>query len=109
VKSPALRKRVHDEILHAALNDNRKAWFLGPGGEYVPVRPAAGQPVLRSQSWLIEKERAAAAGTRETRSSPLFAIPDPTDRPPARRQPASTRWKPASSSPRRRPTRKGQG
>jgi len=72
VKDAAIRRRVFDEILYATLADNRKAWALGPDGSYERVAPGPGDPVLRSQEWLLEEERRLAttgkAGRRPVRS-----------------------------------------
>jgi polyphosphate kinase len=111
VKSPALQKRIFDEILHASLHDNRKAWDLGADGTYVRVKAKENEAVLRSQAWLLDVERPiAAAGGRLHRGRGAY-MQSPADRasgggPGARVRTA--RWKPsASAAPRKKPLKKG--
>ncbi|MCK6479649.1 MAG: polyphosphate kinase 1 [Planctomycetaceae bacterium] len=74
VKDPALRKRIMEEILHASFNDNRKSWSLRADGTYEQVKPRDGEPVLRSQAWLIDAEHRAAATARAEKPHKAFSI-----------------------------------
>jgi polyphosphate kinase len=80
VKSPALQKRIFEEILHASFHDNRKAWILGPDGSYARVKAAEGAAVLRSQAWLIDAERQAAAKAPRRRKAFTFRPAEPPPR-----------------------------
>jgi polyphosphate kinase len=106
VKNPALQKRIFEEILHATTHDNRKAWTLGPEGTYTRAQPAEGQPVLRSQAWLLDVERQMSATSRATRkrARPLLrgtVVLDPEGGP---GRPG--KWPAPGSVGRRRPTKR---
>ena len=60
VEDRALKARLVDEVLHLALADNVKARRLGPDGRYGRPPPVEGQPVLRSQSTLVEAAKKAS-------------------------------------------------
>jgi polyphosphate kinase len=53
VLDPALRQRVIDETLTAALKDNDGAWELMPDGRYERLQPASGAPALSVQRALM--------------------------------------------------------
>ncbi len=111
VKDPILQKRILDEILQASFNDNRKAWHLGAEGEYVRRLPVAGQPVLRSQAWLLDLEGrtgALAKSAIRTKASMLRGTVVIPKRGLDERSGKSTKWNPsAATSPRKRTTKKG--
>jgi polyphosphate kinase len=107
VKNAAIRKRILDEILHASFHDDRKAWVLGPDGAYTAVRPAEGKAALRSQAWLLEMERKRSEAVRETRQRKRSLLRGTVVMNPDRVSGDKPRWKPAASTPRRRPTKKG--
>ncbi len=101
VNSPALQKRIFEEILHASFHDNRKAWVLGPDGAYARVKPADGAAVLRSQARLIDAESQQAAKAPRKRKAFGFRgtpVADPRT--------LRGREKPGLGPPRRRPTKK---
>jgi len=54
VEDPALKVTLRDHILKIHLKDNEKARRMLPDGGYERVRPSDGEPVINSQSWLIE-------------------------------------------------------
>ncbi len=107
VKNQALRKRILEEILHASFHDDRKAWVLGPDGNYTPLRPAGGKPALRSQAWLLERERQLQAGTKEARERKRPLLRGEVAMSPAREGGGKGKWKPSVATAKRRPTRKG--
>ena len=72
IEQPDLKARLIDDILKLSVADTGKARLLRPDGTYVRVRPAEGQPVLRSQSRFLEM-----AGEIETRQQ-LAALADET-------------------------------
>ncbi|MDQ3813894.1 MAG: polyphosphate kinase 1 [Armatimonadota bacterium] len=55
VEDAALKTRLKDEILFAALNDNVKARVLKMDGSYQRVKRRAHDKPLRSQMWLLEQ------------------------------------------------------
>ena len=75
VEQPDLKMRLIDEILKATLADNVKARELLPDGSYRRVKPAAGEPLVRSQQRLLEL---AEVGTRQPGLGPIA-----TETPPA--------------------------
>jgi polyphosphate kinase len=80
VEDAALRARLLDEVLGAALADNVKARRLQSDGSYVPVG-ADGRAAFRSQAALLDGARRAAEGKR---SEPLIrhvAAPAPAPTP----------------------------
>ncbi|MBA4067929.1 MAG: polyphosphate kinase 1 [Isosphaera sp.] len=74
VEQPDLRQRVID-ILRTTLADNVKARELQPDGTYRRVRPADGEPVLRSQQRFMEL--AAEAGGRPAAAAEPVPTPAP--------------------------------
>lgn len=58
IENPALKKRIHDDILQTYLDDNCRAQLLLPSGEYVRVKVSTDeQPRIRSQMRFIELAR----------------------------------------------------
>ena len=55
IEDGVLRERIINEILAVCLADNTKARFQRADGTYRRVRPAAGQPVRRSQVEFIAR------------------------------------------------------
>jgi polyphosphate kinase len=69
IESPALKRRILDEILPTMLGDNQKAWVLRSDGRYeriVPGRDGTSPAPLRSQEHLMAQARKSvvAAGSR---------------------------------------------
>ena len=58
VQDAKLVKRLREEILGSYLRDDRKAWLLGPAGEYVRA-PHDGKG-FSSQEWLMEQAQRPA-------------------------------------------------
>ena len=58
ITSGALTRRIRDEVLGVYLADNVQARVLLHDGTYVRHRPAAGTPVIDSQSLLLRQRRA---------------------------------------------------
>ncbi len=54
IEQADLKARLIDEVLAISLADNVKARELQPDGSYVRVRPAPGQPAVRSQQRFLE-------------------------------------------------------
>jgi polyphosphate kinase len=54
VESPALKRRVMDEIIGIEMLDNVKARELLPGGSYRRILPAEGEELIEVQRWLME-------------------------------------------------------
>ncbi|MGA9524334.1 MAG: polyphosphate kinase 1 [Myxococcaceae bacterium] len=79
VEDPALRARVLDEVLGLALRDNVKARRLSPEGRYVPLTPADGEPVVRSQAAIQELARRTTDGAHEPVIR-LVSVPDASRR-----------------------------
>ncbi len=65
VEDSALRARVLDEVIGLALRDNVKARRLTADGRYVPLTPAEGEPVIRSQAAIQELARRSTDGVHE--------------------------------------------
>src|SRR5581483_407471 len=59
IEDGVLRERLIKEVLSVSLEDNIKARFLQPDGRYRRARPAADQPVRRSQFRFIERAGSA--------------------------------------------------
>jgi polyphosphate kinase len=53
VEQPRLVRHLRDEVLQVYLADNVKARVLKPDGNYLRVKPEAGQTPLNSQAWLL--------------------------------------------------------
>ncbi|MFO0851372.1 MAG: polyphosphate kinase 1 [Gemmataceae bacterium] len=81
VEQPDLKARVIDEILALSLADNVKARELQPDGTYRRVRPADGQPAVRSQQRFLEL---AAEAERRQQAVPTPDPTPPTNGPPTR-------------------------
>jgi len=62
VEDEALKARLKDEILFAALNDNVKARVLRADGKYVRVKRRADAAPLRAQTWLLDRTAAHNSG-----------------------------------------------
>ena len=77
VEEPALKARLVDEVLGAALADDAKARRLLPDGRY--ERPAAERPARRSQEALLAAARQAAG---EPGNRPPLIRPVPVPVPP---------------------------
>jgi len=60
IEQPELRQRVIDEVLTLGLSDTAKARELMADGTYRRVKPAEGEPALRSQQRLIDLAAVAA-------------------------------------------------
>jgi polyphosphate kinase len=73
VEQPDLKARLVDEILATSLADTVKARELLPDGVYRRVRPAEGQPGLRSQQRFLE----LAAEAERRLAGPAVAEPTP--------------------------------
>ncbi|HVF09312.1 MAG TPA: polyphosphate kinase 1, partial [Abditibacteriaceae bacterium] len=77
----ALKARVKNEILHAALADNVKARLMTADGCYQRPKRTAKKPPLRAQQWLIEQALQSVAETapeflsNRPAPSPLAATP----------------------------------
>src|SRR5205085_938941 len=54
VEQEDLKARLINEILAVTLADNTKARELQPDGKYVRVKPAEGQPAVRSQQKFLD-------------------------------------------------------
>lgn len=54
VLDPQIRTSLLETILPVHLGDNRKAFLLGPDGEYLRLAPREGQDPVDSQAWLLE-------------------------------------------------------
>jgi polyphosphate kinase len=54
VEDPNLKDALRDQILRIHLKDNEKARRMLPDGSYERVQPQEDEPVINSQSWLIE-------------------------------------------------------
>ena len=54
IEQPDLKARLIDDILKTSVADTGKARLLMADGTYTRIRPAEGQPVLRSQSRFLE-------------------------------------------------------
>ena len=108
VKDPALQKRIFEEILHATMSDNRKAWILGPDGGYSRATPVDAQPVLRSQAWLLDLESRTASAPRGVRRgrAPYHRGLAATERPRVPGAGSRAKWKPAAATSKKKPTRK---
>jgi polyphosphate kinase len=72
VEQPDLKARLIDEVLAISLADNVKARELQPDGSYKRVRPAAGQPAVRSQQRFLEL---AAEAERRLAGPAVVAVP----------------------------------
>ncbi len=83
VEQPELRQRLIDEVLTLGLADTAKARELLPDGTYRRVKPADGEPPLRSQQRLIELAAAVRVPSAAVGSAVRPATPN--DAPPARR------------------------
>jgi polyphosphate kinase len=77
VEQSDLKQRLIDEILATTLADNVKARELLPDGSYRRVRPAPGEPVVRSQQRFLELAAVAAA----RRQVPTVVPPPPDSEP----------------------------
>ena len=64
VQDAACRRRLM-EVLHTSLADNQKAWRLKSDGTYERLRPARGQPAMRSQVELCERATVTARQARK--------------------------------------------
>ncbi|HET6576070.1 MAG TPA: polyphosphate kinase 1, partial [Fimbriiglobus sp.] len=73
VEQPDLKARLIDEVLAISLADTVKARELLPDGSYRRVRPAEGQPALRSQQRFLE----LAADAERRLAGPVVAEPTP--------------------------------
>jgi polyphosphate kinase len=62
LQDAALKARVKDEILHAALADNVKARLMTADGLYQRPKRTAKKPPLRAQQWLMERATQSATG-----------------------------------------------
>ncbi len=58
VEDPRIRDALRDDILRIHLLDNVQARVLLPDGSYKRVRPAADEPVINSQMWMIRNRGA---------------------------------------------------
>jgi polyphosphate kinase len=72
VEQPDLKARLIDEVLAISLADNVKARELQPDGSYKRVRPADGQPAVRSQQRFLEL---AAEAERRLAGPVVVAVP----------------------------------
>jgi polyphosphate kinase len=61
VEDPALKRRLHDDVLGTALRDNVKARRLQADGTLTPVEESGGGLRVRSQMALLESARIALA------------------------------------------------
>jgi len=59
VRSPALVRRLHDEILGTYFADNVKARFMQPDGSYARAHPGLDEKPLDSQEWLLARRKKA--------------------------------------------------
>ena len=82
-----LQQRLIGEILAVTLEDNVKARELLPDGSYRRIRPADGQPALRSQERFLEL---AQQNSRRTSPPPPANLPVPAPRPTRRSRKTSS-------------------
>src|SRR5437868_7514825 len=54
IEVPELKRRLIDEVLAISLADNMKSRELLPDGSYRRIKPAEGQPRVRSQERFLE-------------------------------------------------------
>ena len=87
VEQPDLKQRLIDEVLATSMADNTKARELLPDDRYRRVRPAEGEPAVRSQDRFLELAAASAA----RRALPSIAPPPDTAPRPLRKQRRRTR------------------
>jgi polyphosphate kinase len=73
VEQPDLKARLIDEVLAISLADNVKARELQSDGSYRRVKPADGQPALRSQQRFLD----LAAEAERRLVGPLVVAPPP--------------------------------
>ena len=59
VRSPALVRRLRDEILGTYFADNVKARIMQPDGSYVRVHPGPDDKPVNSQEWLLARRKKA--------------------------------------------------
>ncbi len=77
VEQPDLKQRLIDEVLATSLADNTKARELQPDGSYRRVRPAPGEPAVRSQARFLELAAASAARRQLLIAAPPPAVAEP--------------------------------
>jgi polyphosphate kinase len=84
IVDPALKQRIHDELLTLQLADNTKAWQLTPEGTYERVARSEKDAPLRSQQRCIElaRKRSRAAEVQVTRVGRLVFAPAAAPAPP---------------------------
>jgi len=54
VENAALIAHLHDQVLQVCLKDNVRAWMPGPDGEYVRIKPKAGEREFSAQEFLMK-------------------------------------------------------
>jgi len=57
VESPALRRRLLDEVIRIEMADNVKSRRLLPDGHYERILPQPGEALIDAQRWLMEQGR----------------------------------------------------
>jgi len=77
IEDESLRQQLR-AILTIMLVDNRRAWEMGPDGEYERVTPDEGEPVRDTHELLMARAEQAVARARATSDSdPVFDLEDP--------------------------------
>lgn len=72
VRTPALRRRILDEILRTHLLDTRDASELGADGAYRPVIPAGGAKAISSQDRFMQLAEKQAARAKPAATKPAL-------------------------------------
>jgi polyphosphate kinase len=90
IEVPELKRRLIDEILATSMADNLKARQLLPDGRYRRVRPAEGQPRVRSQERFLEIAAQNSARLKEVPQAPAPSIDPRTISPRRPRQRQTT-------------------
>ncbi|MBV9867141.1 MAG: polyphosphate kinase 1 [Abitibacteriaceae bacterium] len=80
VENEALKVRLRDEVLGAALKDNIKARCIRPDGDYWRLRPGPKEAPFRCQQWLMTQARqhSLGQGDADLRSGRPAARPVPS-------------------------------
>jgi len=71
VSSPALVRRLHDEILGTYFADNVKARFMQPDGSYAHAHPGLDDKPLDSQEWLLARRKKVRKSKKKARMGAL--------------------------------------
>ncbi|RXK51890.1 polyphosphate kinase 1 [Halorientalis pallida] len=80
IEDESLRQHLR-AIVTIMLADNRRAWEMGPDGEYERVTPDEGEPVRDTHELLMARTEQAVARARATSDSdPVFDLEDPLAR-----------------------------